>query len=179
MRTRFILMIFGLAVAFASSPSRSHAQMGMSGGGRSLGGYGASTIGSYYSTGSGASLPYNGNGLGFVGSRPGSGLGGSTSPISRRLPESNIGGSLMSSTPIGGGSFSSGMGSASRSGSAMSTNSAPRSFVPFGYEGGLGMGMGGGSSRMGTAQRGMPGPGFGYPFRMPPSLGGPSGMAMP
>jgi hypothetical protein len=50
MRTRFKLIWASLlAIAVPSTPglTSAHAQMAMSGGGRSLGGYGASTISSY------------------------------------------------------------------------------------------------------------------------------------
>jgi hypothetical protein len=84
----------------------------------------------------------------------------------------------MASTPIGGASLSGGMGTGMGMGSAIGA----RGLVPFGYEGGLG--MGGGLTAMpmprsGALRQGTTGPGFGYPFRMPPSLTGPSSMTMP
>ena len=52
--------------------------------------------------------------------------------------------------------------------------------IPFGYEGGIGMG---GMGMTSFGQRGPmrpgPGPGFGYPFRMPAPLPGSSSMSMP
>lgn|GEM_PF-5833175 len=158
-------------------PRTAQAQMGMGSAGRSLGGYGASTIGSYYSSGTAGYLPYNGNGSGFVTSRPGIGLTSSPAPVSRRLGESSIGGTLMPSTPIGGTSLSAGMGT--RSASGMNASSLPRTFIPFGYEGGIGMGSGMNATPSGMAKRKLSGPGFGYPFRMPASLNGSSSMAMP
>src|SRR5438309_2300389 len=91
-------------------------QMGISAGGRPLGGYGASTIGSYYGSGGGY-VPYSG--------RPGMipetrGLGGL--PVPRRAP----------STPIGGASSAS-----ARGGFGMDARSGRRRMGP-----GEGMGMG-------------------------------------
>ena len=86
----------------------------------------------------------------------------------------------MAQTPIGGASLAGGMG-----GGGMSMGARPGRgrtvLMPFGYEGGIGMGgmttMAGG---MGGRQMATPtGPGFGYPFRMPMSLGGSSSMSMP
>ena len=71
------LVVLGL-LAFSAASAR--AQMSMSGGGRSLGGYGASSIGSYYG-GSGGYIPYMGNGSGFVPYRSGQGGGRASSPL--------------------------------------------------------------------------------------------------
>jgi hypothetical protein len=153
--------------------------MGMAGPGRSLGGYGASTIGSYYSGGGGGYIPYNGQASGFVPYR-GNGVGGgmSSPPIARRPPQTPIGGVMMAETPIGGASLSGGMGR----GGAMGTRPEGRALIPIGYEGGIGMGGRMTGTPM-TRQEGMrrpTGPGLGYPFRMPPGLaGGGSSMAMP
>ena len=98
--------------------------MAMSGsGGRSLGGYGASTISSYYGGGSTAYLPYSGNAHGFVPYRGGSGGGLGVQPIARRLPQSSIGGTMMADTPIGGASLSGGMGGGARGGMGMGAGS--------------------------------------------------------
>ena len=118
---------------------------------------------------------------GFVPYRGGSGGGLGVQPIARRLPQSTIGGTMMANTPIGGASLSGAMGGDRRSGMGMGTGPGRGMLVPFGYEGGIGMG---GMSSMsgGMGDRRMPtstGPGFGYPFRVPMSLGGSSSMAMP
>jgi hypothetical protein len=61
----------------------------------------------------------------------------------------------------------------------MATGAGRGLMLPFGYEGGTGMGAMG-SMPGGTGPRPMStGPGFGYPFRMPLNLGGASSMAMP
>jgi hypothetical protein len=92
---------------------------------------------------------------------------------------------MMASTPIGGASLSGGMGAGTRGGMRMDSRAGGRPLVPFGYEGGIGIGMSGGMtaapmSRQAGMRRSASGPGFGYPFRMPPGLGGTSsGMAMP
>src|SRR3954453_7784047 len=97
------LVVLGL-VAFSVAPA--WAQMSMSGGGRSLGGYGASAIGSYYGGGGGGYIPYMGNGSGFVPYRSGQGGGMGVQPIRRQLPQMSIGGQAMADTPIGGASLS-------------------------------------------------------------------------
>src|SRR4051794_18777878 len=98
-------MLFGLGlVAIGTTPLR--AQMSMSGGGRSLGGYGASTIGSYYGGGGSGYIPYMGNGSGFVPYRSGQGGGMGVQPTRRQLPQTSIGGQAMDETPIGGSSLS-------------------------------------------------------------------------
>jgi hypothetical protein len=155
------------------------AQMSMSGGGRSLGGYGASTIGSYYGGGGGGYIPYMGNGSGFMPYRSGQGGGMGVQPSRRQLPQTSIGGRTMAETPIGGASLSP-IGERARGGMAM-TSGSPRGLgIPFGYEGGIGTGgMGTASFAQRRAMRPGPGPGFGYPFRMPAPLPGSSAMTMP
>src|SRR4051812_48668616 len=86
------LVVLGL-FALGAVPAR--AQMSMSGGGRSLGGYGASAIGSYYSGGGGGSLPYMGNGSGFVPYRGVQAAGTAAQPTRRQLPQTSIGGRAM------------------------------------------------------------------------------------
>jgi hypothetical protein len=85
---------------------------------------------------------------------------------------------MMAETPIGGASLSGGMLGATRSGMSMGTRSGRgrEMLLPFGFEGGAGMGGMAGGMRA----RPMPtGPGFGYPFVLPMSLGGSSSMSMP
>ncbi len=172
-----LLAVAGIVAA--GTPS-ARAQMAMPGaGGRSLGGYGASSIASYYSGGSTAYLPYSGNAHGFVPYRGGSGGGLGVQPIARRLPQASIGGTMMAETPIGGGSLSGGMGGGARGGMGMGAGSGRGILLPFGYEGGLGMrGMAPMSGGIST-RRMSAGPGFGYPFRVPMSLGSSSSMSMP
>lgn len=171
-------LLLGAVLVAMGIPS-ARAQMGMSGGGRSLGGYGAATIGQYYSSGMGSYMPYNGNASGFVPYRGGYAGGLGVQPIPRRLPQTPIGGVAMPTTPIGGASLSGGMGAGTRGG--MGAGAGRRAFLPFGYEGGIGMGMGAIGAPM-TKQAGMrrasSGPGFGYPFQMPPLPGAPAGMAI-
>jgi hypothetical protein len=192
MRPALAFKILGvglLAVAGFAGPSMppARAQMAMpgSGGGRSLGGYGASAIGSYYGNGGSVYVPYSGNSHGFLpyrgGSGSGSGGGLGAAPIARRLPQTAIGGVLMADTPIGGASLSGAMGGDTRGSMSMKARSGRDRalLVPFGYEGGIGMGgIGGMPGTMGP-RRMSPGPGFGSPFRMPIPLGGASSMAMP
>jgi hypothetical protein len=173
------LTVAGFATALR--PTAALAQMAMPGSGRSLGGYGASAISSYYSTGSTAYVPYSGNAHGFVPYGGGTWTSYGEQPVSRQLPQSAIGGNVMPNTPIGGASLSGGMGMGGgrRSGVSMSARSRRATMLPFGYEAGAGMGgMGGMSTRM-DARRASAGPGFGYPFRMPMSSGTSSSMAMP
>ena len=98
------------------------------------------------------------------------------------LPQTPIGGAMMAETPIGGATLSGSMGARGAMGRG-GRSSGARTFLPFGYEGGIG--MSGGMSVMpsagaGRMRRSTAGPGFGYPFRMPPSLlSGSSSMAMP
>lgn len=176
MTIRYVLIALGL-LAFSRAPAR--AQMSMSGGGRPLGGYGASTIGSYYGGGGGGYIPYMGNGSGFVPYRSGQGGGMGVQPIRRQLPQTSIGGQLMAETPIGGASLST-MAGGSR-GRMVTDTRTPRGLgIPFGYEGGIGMG-GAGMTPVGPrgGQQPAPGPGFGYPFRTPAPLPGSSSMGMP
>ena len=98
------------------------------GAGRSLGGYGAATIGRYYGSGQGSYLPYNGNASGFVPYQGGYAGGLGVQPIPRRLPRTPVGGTSMPLTPIGGASLYGGMAGGGRP-----------AFLPFGYEGGIGM----------------------------------------
>ena len=180
---RFCALASAIAWGAVAGTTPARAQMAMPGSGRSLGGYGAATISSYYGGGGGGYLPYNGRASGFVPYR-GNGIGGgmSTQPIPRRLPQTPIGGVMMAETPIGGASLSSGMRGGNGRGGAMGTRPESRTLVPFGYEGGIGMGnriIGTPMTRQDRSRRAT-GPGFGYPFRIPPSLsGGSPSMAMP
>src|SRR5690349_15832797 len=106
MRSTFRILGIGL-LAFEGSAApglpAERAQLAMPGaGGRSLGGYGASAISSYYGGGSTSYVPFSGNSHGFVPYRGGSGGGGGgglgAPPISRRLPETSIGGAMMAET---------------------------------------------------------------------------------
>jgi hypothetical protein len=171
------VVVMAGCLAIGTAPARGQMGGGMGGAGRSLGGYGASTISSYYGGGGGGYLPYNGQAGGFVPYR-GSAIGSmSTQPIPRRLPQTPIGGVTMPETPIGGSSLSGGMGGSQGRGGAMGARPEGRTLVPFGYEGGVGMGsglVGTPMTRPSGTRRPTPGPGFGYPFRVPPSLSGPS-----
>ena len=170
------LVLLGL-LALSAAPAR--AQMSMSGGGRPLGGYGSSTIGSYYSGGGGGYIPYMGNGGGFMPYRSGQGGGMGVQAIRRQLPQTPIGGQIMAETSIGGASLSA-MAGSSRIGIPMGSRSPRGLGIPFGYEGGIGTGAMGMASAGGRgSMRPGPGPGFGYPFRMPAPLPGSSSMAMP
>src|SRR5271157_568670 len=172
--------LWSVGLLLCASPSR--AQMSMTGGGRSLGGYGTATISSYYGGGGGGYVPYNGQASGFVPYSGDFGGGIGSRPIPRRLPQTPIGGVMMAETPIGGSSLSGGISTRGAMGMG-GRSSGARTFLPFGYEGGIG--MSGGMSVMpsagaGRMRRSTAGPGFGYPFRMPPSLlSGSSSMAMP
>jgi hypothetical protein len=187
MKARFKLIWAGLLAIAGTSASglpSARAQMAMPGaGGRSLGGYGASAISSYYGGGSTVYVPYSGNSHGFVPYSGGNGGGLGVQRIPRRLSSTTIGGAMMAQTPIGGASLSGGMGGSTRGGMGMGPGTGPRGLVPFGYEGGVG--MGGGMSgmpmtRQGGTRQSATGPGFGYPFRMPPSLtGAGTSMSMP
>ncbi len=168
----------GLFLVGAMGTPSGRAQMGMSGAGRSLGGYGAATIGQYYSSGMGIYMPYTGDASGFIPYRGGYAGGLGVQPIPRRLPQTPVGGGSMPMTPIGGASLSGGMTAGTRGG--MGTATDRRTFLPFGYEGGIRMGGGMIGTPM-TKQAGMrrapSGPGFGYPFRMPPEVpSAPAGM---
>lgn len=181
----FLTSLLAIGGALALAPASARAQMGgMAGGGRSLGGYGAGTITSYYGGGGGGYVPYNGNASGFVPYQGGYGGGMGVQPVPRRLPETPIGGVMMAETPIGGASLAAEtMRRALRGGRGMDSRAGSRTFAPFGYQGAM-AGADGGmlpmTSRAG-ARRTPSGPGFGYPFRMPPGLTGGTagGMAMP
>jgi hypothetical protein len=165
---------------------RTHAQMGMAGSGsRPLGGYGASTITSYYGGGSTDAGPYVGSSHGFIPYRGTMASGLGVQAIPRRSDLSSIGSSLMTDTPIGGASLSGSVAMGGVARGPMSSAGRPGGsrgrglLLPFGYEGGIGMGGMKSSTGAMTTRRTSPGPGFGYPFRMPASLGRSSGMAMP
>jgi hypothetical protein len=178
----FLMGGITLGITLVSDTSSARAQMGMSGAGRSLGGYGAGTITSYYGGTSTTYVPYNGDASGFIPYNRGFGDEMSTRPALRRIPETPIGGVMTAETPIGGASLTGGMGAAPRGGMGMGSQSRPRTYMPFGVGGGMGMGAGMVSiptSRASGMLRGPSGPGFGYPFRMPPSLTGAGSMSMP
>lgn len=126
-----------------------------------LGGYGGSTIGSYYTNrGATSYLPYGGMMGGYVQSS-GSGIG-VVPQAPRRIME----------TPVGGASMMMYGFRDARMGSR-----ASRSYTPFGYQGAWGA-RGVMQSMAGRRDmRSMP-QGITYPFREPPSLTG-SSMSMP
>jgi hypothetical protein len=135
------LVLGGLAWALETAPA--HGQTGDIR--RSLGGYGAASIASYYGSRSGPLVPYAGGHGGFI---PYEGLEAQRSAASilipRVIPPTPIGGAGMGGTPIGG----------------FSRRQGPRIHQPLNFRGRFGTG---GSS-------GLPrryGPGFGYPFRQP------------
>ena len=171
------ILTFACLSAIVPTPAR--AQMTMSGGGRSLGGYGAATITSYYSNGNGY-VPSGGRG-GVLPLRGGAGVMG-TPRATRPIPPTAIGGaSMVASTPIGGISSGGGMGMGSRDGPGIGSGprSGRRAYAPLLPGGGAGMApMGGSTGSIGG--RSPAGPGFGSPFRVPPDFGGgTSAMAMP
>jgi hypothetical protein len=178
------ILLGGIALGITlvvDTPS-ARAQMGMPGAGRPLGGYGAGTISSYYGGTSTTYVPYNGGASGFIPYNRGFGDQMSTRPALRRIPETPIGGVMTAETPIGGASLAGAMGAAPRGGMGTGSQTRPRTYMPFGFGGGMGMGAGTVSmptSRAGGMQRPASGPGFGYPFRMPPSLSGAGSMSMP
>lgn len=140
---RWFLAVLLAGVAGLASVPSSRAQM------RSLGGYGASTIGSYYRSMGGPLIPYGGGQGGFV---PYEGLQRRPSApevlAPRELPATPVGGVSMPTTPIGGASRVTGPG---------------LFYQPLRYRGRFGTG--------GRAIRARDyGPGFGSPFRVPPSL---------
>jgi hypothetical protein len=168
----FFLMFIGVI-----GTPLARAQMGMSGAGRSLGGYGAAAIGQYYSNGMGTYMPYNGNASGFVPYTGGYAGGLGVQPIPRRLPQTPVGGISMPTTSIGGTSLTGGMAAGARGG--MGATMERRGFLPFGYEGGIGMGglIGTPMTKQAGMRRAPSGPGFGYPFQMPQGVpGAPAGM---
>jgi prepilin-type N-terminal cleavage/methylation domain-containing protein len=121
-----------------------------------------------------AYVPYSGNAHGFIPYRGTSGGASTMLTVSRRPPQTSIGGTMMADTPVGGGSLA-GSGMGMRTGGGRGRGP----LLPFGYEGGIGMGsVAPRSGGMGARPRSA-GPGFGSPFRRPMSLGGPSSMAMP
>jgi hypothetical protein len=158
-----------LAVAVVGPPA-AWAQMSMSGGGRSLGGYGAATIGRCYSSGMGTYMPYNGNASGFVPYRGGYAGGLGVQTISRPLPQTPIGGVSMPMTSIGGTSLPGGRAASTPGGMGMEPGAGRGVFALFGYDWGIGMGgyMIGTPMTKQAGMRRMPSrPGFGYPFQMP------------
>jgi hypothetical protein len=181
-----------LAIGLVIDGPSARAQMGMPGSGRSLGGYGASTIGSYYAASSPVYVPYQGDMGGFI-PYTGSGFGDpmNARPMPRAvpvtpiggtmMPQTPIGGTMMFETPIGGGMLSGGAVARPRGGMGMGPGSRARSSMPASIGGQ--MGMSGGMLSMPSTRGGSPrapsGPGLGYPFRMPPSLTGAGGMSMP
>jgi hypothetical protein len=167
-----ILKLFLFTSILAACESSAHAQMSMAGARRSLGGYGAATIGQYYSSGTTAFMPYSGSG-GYIPYQGGYAGGLGVIPVSRRLPQTPIGGTSMPMTPIGGGSLAGGM-AGGREG--MGARAGGRAFLPFGYEGSIGMEgrMVGTPMTQQGGRRPASGPGFRYPFTVPPSLLGPA-----
>ncbi|MHC5544172.1 hypothetical protein ACYOEI_38585, partial [Singulisphaera rosea] len=147
------LLLLGIALL---PPSVCQAQMSISAGSRSLGGYGSTAISSYYGTSGGGYLPYNGGGAGFIPYRGSSDGALGTQPISRRLPQTPFGGASMAETPIGGASLSGNMSSGSSRNPGLIAGQAPRTYIPFGYEGGVGAAAG--MSAMTSPGRGRTGP---------------------
>lgn len=153
------LVVLGSTLFVVAGTAR--AQSEMSRGGRSLGGYGASTIGRYYSSGTTAYIPYGGAG-GYVPYQSGPDGGFALRPVSRELPLTPIGGTSMAATPIGGASL--------RAGAMTSRAGAPR-FDSFRFSSGLGSDtIGRPMTRQSSKRRAPSGPGFRYPFRVPPDL---------
>ena len=117
---------------------------------RPLGGYGGATIGSYYGSRNGPLLPYAGGQGGFI---PYQGLEAPPPAVvtmmPREIPQTSIGGVGPGGTPIGGASRMQG----------------PNIYQPLNYRGRFGTG---GVLRSPRRY----GPGFGSPFRRPPSLVG-------
>ena len=115
---------------------------------RPLGGYGAATVGSYYRSTGGPLIPYAGGQGGFI---PYEGISSGRSEAvlmaPREIPRTSIGGAGMGGTPIGGASRMQGADL----------------YRPLNYRGRFGQG---GASRLNRNS----GPGFGSPFRNPPSL---------
>ncbi|MGC8638797.1 MAG: hypothetical protein ACP5XB_02830 [Isosphaeraceae bacterium] len=172
MRCWSVERIAGLILLFlgATGTSATRAQMVTPGAGRSLGGYGAVTISRYYSNDMSSYIPYSGSN--YITYRGGYAGGLGAPPISRRLPQTPLGGFSMPTTSIGGTSLTGGLTSGA---GGMGAAAGRGGYLPFGYEGGIGIGGGMIGTPM-TRQAGMgrkpAGPGFGSPFRMPPDLPG-------
>jgi hypothetical protein len=135
--------LVGLTLLGAATPAGAQ----MSGMGRSLGGYGESTIGSYYRSRGGPLLPYGGGLGGFV---PYEGIEPRPAAVvmmPRPIPTTPIGGVGRMGIPIGGASRMQG----------------PDIYRPFNYRGRFGMG---GAAPMPQRY----GPGLGSPYRQPASL---------
>jgi hypothetical protein len=157
-RWRRLAGIFLVGLGFASQSSRAVGQAAGPIG--TLGGYGGSVIGSYYTSRGGGYVPYGGMMGGYI-PFSGSGLGTVPQPP-RRIMETPVGGASIMMYGFRG----TGMG-----------RGEPRSFTPLGAPGGLGL-RGGMRPMSGRRDmRTMP-PGIGSPFREPPALTGPSA-AMP
>jgi hypothetical protein len=166
---RAVMVLVGLVATIGASKAR--AQSSLTGGSRSLGGYGGSMIATGSGMGmSGPVIPYAGNFGGFMPYRMG---GGSLSFQSRGTSPMASGRTSFSLSSTSGGmsSMSGGMGQSLGMGS--------RTFSPLGSQGGLGLG-GGMSTMSGGGRMGVMPPSFGNPFREPPSLVAPasSGMGM-
>lgn len=140
-----VLTLCGLALMVEPLPARAQ----MAGMRRSLGGYGAATIGSYYRNQGGPLIPYAGGQGGFI---PYEGIE-ARQPAEmltpRQISETPIGGVKPRATPIGGASRMQG----------------PNIYQPLNIPGGFGLGSPAPATRR-------YGPGFGSPFRQPPRLGG-------
>ncbi len=141
------LVLWGILV---TSPTVAIAQMGTMG--RSLGGYGAATIGSVYRSRSGPMIPYGGGLGGFVPYQDLESRAPDVEMSPRQIRETPIGGAGRMGTPIGG---------------ASRTMRGRRMYIPLNLGGGMDGSLGT-SGRVGNSQS----PGFGYPFRRPPSLVG-------
>ncbi len=153
------LVVLGGVLLVVTGAAR--AQSARSVRGRSLGGYGAATIGRYYSSGTTAYIPYSGGG-GYVPYQGGPGGGFAIRSVSRALPQTPIGGTSMTATPIGGASLRS---------AAQTSGDGGRRFESFRFSSGLGLDtIGRPMTRQSDPRRGSTGPGFGYPFRVPPEL---------
>ena len=171
-RLAVILVVTALVGSWGTP--RAGAQMAMSRGGRSLGGYGANA-GILSGASTTAYLPYAGGGHGFLPYSGGRGSAIGVQPIPRRVATTPIAGTMMPETPIGGASLTTMQGA--RHGMSARLSQSRQPLIPFGYEpGAMPTSMAG---RM-SARRPY-GPGFGAPFRTLPPLAGANtgGMAMP
>jgi hypothetical protein len=149
--TRAVMFLIGIL-----GSAQARGRMGMPGG-RSLGGYGASTIGSYYG-GGGGYVPFGGrSGLIPEARNPG------FQPVPRRPTSTPIGGA---SSPSFSGRGGAGMGARRGRGSEG---------MGLGQEGSVGMPMTG----RGGSRRVSPGPGLGWPFAVPAGFGGSGSMNSP